>query len=221
MPPNVMICIKMRKWSRNERIGAAALIVAVITLVGSFVVPEVRRDLSLGKAPIDQPPPPVSAEPTNPKVLEEPIVAQTAKDASELRQQNRVERLKDTESGKTISEIPPGSFGFAMGIEFVVRPVGEIELDPVGLRDEFEVQKLADRTTLLVGYVGPETLENLREGLVSGRSLTLYADAWKEASNLVAVPAGRLKFIRTRLVEIQEENGKRLSFTNALDCQAH
>jgi len=78
---------------------------------------------------------------------------------------------------------------------------------------KFEVHKLADGSAMIVGYVGPETRDRLLEGLKTGETLTLYSRSCEAATNLVAVPAGKLKFKRDRSVTIAK---KRLS---ALDCE--
>lgn len=157
------------------------------------------------------------------------LTAETAKDSEALREQNHVTRLDDAESGKTFAEIPVGPFGFISGSTLTEldpagpyhRLLGQLAVDADGYLREFEIQKLGDGSGLVVGYVGSETLERLREGLLPNSDLTLYSYRWKDAPNVVALPITRLKCTRSRDLDVENlpgnQHGKFIGI-EALDC---
>jgi hypothetical protein len=219
---DAIIPTKMSTWTRGEKITAWSVVVAVLTLIAAaLVVPEFRRIIGLEK-PIgtgqtrSQPEPTTRASEPKAHAPDKPVVAESAKDVRELRQQNRVTRIEQVESGKTLEEIPVNSYGFANGLDFIFRRafIELRQLRASRLIRDFEVHKLADGSALIVGYVGKETLTRLREGLRQGESVTLYSDSWKEASNLVAIPLTRLLCTRSRVIDIEKGT------VGALDCQA-
>jgi len=146
-----------------------------------------------------------------------PLVAQVAKDAHALRQLNHVTRIADTESEKSLPEIPANSYGFTIGSW-----VADLGLDKLPILSKggfFEIQKLADGTAMIVGYVGQESLDRLREGLAEGSTLIVYSDPWKDAPNIVAIPLDRLKCARSRTL-YPENTQHKITEIEALDCDA-
>jgi hypothetical protein len=141
-----------------------------------------------------------------------PGVALVAADTNQLRQRHGVAGLQETQSEKKFAEIPPNSFCFMYGHAFT-HDYKRMSVYVYGDSMKFEVHKLADGTAMVVGYVGPETRDRLLEGLKKGETLTIYSLSSEEARNLVAVPAGKLKFNRDRTLTIAK---KQLS---ALDCE--
>jgi len=89
----------------------------------------------------------------------------------------------------------------------------KLEISAHGAEADFEIQKLGEQNGLVVAYVGPETLERLREGVPKGSDLTLYSNSWKDAPNVVGVPFNGLEFIRSRLIHPQR------MILQALDCK--
>jgi hypothetical protein len=139
------------------------------------------------------------------------IAAENVKD---LRERHGVERLRETQSGKTFAEIPPSSFCFMYGNALV----RGYERGAVAVSDDsnlrFEVHKLASGVARVVAYAGPETRDRLLEGLRKGETLTIYASSCEAAADVVVVPVDHLKFNRERTLTIAK---KQLS---ALDCEA-
>ena len=197
--------IKREPWSRGDKIATGALTIAILTLVTALVLPEARRFLgleSVQKGPnvsVSTAPSPIPGAPV------ELVVTKLAKDVHDLRIQNHVVRLADSESDKSFAEIPPDSYGFVSGAALVTSATKDVAIASKGFNYNFEIQKLDDGSALIVGYVGPETFEHLREGLPPGSKLTLYSYTWKDAPNIAAVPSGRLKYSRARIVVVGDE----------------
>lgn len=209
----------MRTWKRAEKLTAAGVAVAIVAIAVSLFVPEVRRSFGLGQefsnsATQNKQAPSISSIDTGPR-----ITGASAHDVDELRTRNKVVRMKDTESDKPLSEVPAGSFGFALPSELMLHSPEQVRVEPRGYADNFELHKLADGHIELLGYVGPETLDHLRFGLHSGEEVTFYSDAWKDAPNLVAVPISQFKCNRDRTVEL-ETSQKHPTLLDALDCKA-
>lgn len=209
-----------RKWTRGEIWTAVGAIAAIIAIFVAILFPEIRRFLHLEKPSVSQPD--IPAKPSlPPAVVRKQLQIITAKDIAELRQRNQVTLVHKTESGKTLSEIPPSSFGFALTtsiVEYGRDGRQEVDVNSFRLPNEFEVQKLVDSTVFLVAYVGPETLDRLREGLKQNESVALYANSWKEASNVAAIPLSQLRCIRER--ELLVDNNRPLNSVSVLDCQS-
>jgi hypothetical protein len=204
-----------KTWSRGDKIALGIFVATLLGVVALLFVPEVRRFIGLEKdhPVIDHPIPAPQIK------VEKRVVAQTASNISELRKQNQVTLIREAESDKTLSEIPAGAYGFAAGIDLTVHSLEDVRVGALQFPGDFEVEKLADSTALVVGYAGPETLDNVREGVASGQVITIYGVRWKEASNLVAIRAVQLKFTRVRHVDTQQ-SGKFYSVI-ALDCRAN
>lgn len=207
-----------KRWTRGEKIGMWSIVIAILSLIAAFTVPEVRRILKLDRTltqPAAQPPIP---SPIATEEAEHPLYAQVAKDFRELRQQNHVAGLEDSESGKTFVEVPANSYGFADALDFTKKLSHDVNMNSRGSTYNFEVQKLSDGTGLIIGYVGPETLEHLREGIHAKSALTIYSDSWKDAPNVIAVPISRLSCSRTRILVVASEKHKNTA-VSALDCE--
>jgi len=161
--------------------------------------------------------------PVGPPKIEGKVIGVSANSLEELRKRNNVIRMKETESGKPLTEIPPGSFGFADEIDLthsLKARLEEMRIEPRAAEDRFEVHKLLDGEIELLVYVGPETLEHLRSGLSRGEAVTFFSDKWADASSLVAVPIEGFQCSRVRFVPLdaQVQNDHRL--LSALDCKA-
>jgi hypothetical protein len=208
-------------WSRSDKIGAWSVAVTLLAIIVGLAIPEVRRFLGLER-PVTVQNPPLSAVPA--PATAEPaklLVAQVAKDIRELRQQNHVFRLADSESDKDFAEIPVNSYGFVGSPELVYRSSSDkYSVDANADALDFEIQKLADGSGLLLGYVGPETFELLREGMRAKSNFTLYSGAWKDAPNLVAIPISGLKYSRSRILRVEGGQRKPIRVA-ALDCAVH
>lgn len=204
-----------------EKWGIAGAIATVIgVVIGALTVPEVRRFFHLDKPSISQPTGTSTAPPPQTEPPRKPLQVITADNIFELRQKNQVTQLHKTESGKTLSEIPPGSFGFTMESSLITRDLGDpqdLEISSTGPTDEFEIHKLADSTALLVAFVGSETLDRLREDVKLKEPVSLYSDSWKEASTAVALPLTQVKCSRYRYFS-DGDKGKR-KLIAVLDCQ--
>lgn len=195
----------MRPWNRGEKLAATAVLVAVVGLPAAYlVVPEVRTILHLDRDV------PTAGSPA--------IFANTL---DEMRRRDRVERMKETESEKPISEIPVGSFGFADLVRLEHSYLEVIRLNPHAPEGRFELHKLGNGQIKLVAYVGPETVDRLRSGLSKGETVTLCSDSWTEASNLVAIPIESLDCPRSRTLSLDAPKSKYGRLITALDCRAN
>jgi hypothetical protein len=207
------------KWTRTDKWTAAGVVVAILAiLIGSFN-PEVRRFLHLDR-PLDSPSSDASNRSAPQAKIREPLQVVTAGDIAELRRLDQVVRIREAESGKTLSEIPPGSFGFTLDVAIVDRDTSlhsEINVNFSGLPNEFEIHRLHDGSALLVVYVGPETLDRLREGAQTDAKVSLYTSSWDEAPTVIAIPLNLISCARYRELTVQEAG--KYKYVSALDCQ--
>jgi hypothetical protein len=208
---------RRRPPSRSHEITWLVGIMVLAVGVGFFI--RESRGPSDQEHPVKVQSPSQSPPPQSPTA--EPnklLVAQTAKDFRELRQQNHVSRLADSESGKAFAEIPANSFGYVSSPELVyMSSTGGLSIGADGFVLDFEIQKLGDGGGLLVGFVGAETFQRLREGVPTRTDMTLYSAAWKDAPNLVAVPVNGLKYSRSRVLHVEGVQHKPVKVV-ALDC---
>jgi len=207
-------------WTRGDKIAGWVLIIGVLALIAAvLVVPEVRRFLRLERQPSAIPTPTTTTPATADKVF-----GVSAESVEELRKHNNVTRMKDAESGRMLSEIPAGSFGFADDIE-IRRSLRDSRIEKLALAprapdDRFELHKLLEGQIQLVGYVGPETLEHVRSGLSQEEAITFFSDTWTDAANIVAVPLARLSCSRGRTLSLDDpKNPKNRRLVTALDCK--
>lgn len=208
-------------WSRGEKIAGWTLAVCALALIAAcLVIPEVRRLIGLDRTP--------SVAVTKPTPVQPPPNAKVfgvfAKNVQELRKSNNVKPIKEVESGKMLSEIPAGSYGFAgeayIGGALQSSGINALELQPQAPLDWFELHKLSDGQIDLVGYVGPETLENVRLGLSQGEAITFYSDEWSDAANVVAVPLTKFVCSRARSILLDDpKKPKHRKILSALDCK--
>lgn len=208
------------KWSRDQKIGLGILIASVLAILISLMVPEVRQFVGLEKKPSVAVP--TSAPAPTPAITK--VFGVFAKNVEELRKTNKVTRMKEAESDKTLSEIPAGSFGFASGyfISDALKDsrINAVELQPHAPLNHFEIDKLSDGQLELVGYVGPETLENVRSGLSQGEAITFYSYSWPDAANVVAIPLTQFLCPRERSIPVDDPTDpKHLEILGALDCK--
>jgi hypothetical protein len=132
--------------------------------------------------------------------------------------------MQETESGESLSEVPAGSFGFTpsefLAYPFAYTPLEKVPIDAHGhYYGALETHKVADGHSEVLVFVGPETLERIRHGLHEGEKLTIYTDAWKEASNLVTIPIARIQCERNRT--LSPDKGDPTYHLCALDCQVN
>jgi len=208
-----------KRWSRADKLTAVGVVATILGLLIAVFFPEIRRFFHLDRPSVSQ-----SSSPSNLSAPEQPVRKPlqivTAKDGPELRQLNQVAPIREAESGKTLSEIPPGSFGFVQDEELVARELSlhpDIDVNSSELPNEFEIHKLRDGSALLAVYVGPETLDRLREGLQPNASISLYTTSWNEAPILVAVPLNQINCTRNR--ELSAEDGRKRKYVSVLDCR--
>lgn len=195
----------MRPWNRGEKLAATAVLLAVVGLPAAYlVVPEVRTILNL-----DRDVPPTAGTPIFANRLDE------------MRRRDSVDRMKETESEKPISEIPVGSFGFAHLIRLERSYLEVIRVNPHAPEGRFELHKLGDGQKKLIAYVGPETADRLRSGLSKGQAVTIYSDSWTEASNLLAIPLRSLDCPGSRTLSLDAPKSKYGRLITALDCHAN
>jgi hypothetical protein len=207
------------RWTRTDKWTAAGVFVTLLAIIIGSLNPEVRRFLHLDK-PLDSSSGDPSKRSTPQPTASEPLQAVTANDTSELRRLDEVVRIREAESGKTLSEIPPGSFGFVLGVELIEKALSshsDVNIDSSGLPNEFEIHKLRDGKAMLVVYVGPDTLDRLREGLRPEASISLYTSSWNEAPALVAIPLGQISCTRYRDLTVRAAG--KYEYVGVLDCQ--
>jgi len=202
-------------WNRGHRIAVWSLLFLIFGIILSLFVPEVRRFLHLEKpASIPSLSPSTSSLSSNRDLTK--LFANTAGSVQELRQQDHVTQLADSESEKTFTEIPTDTYGFAGGPDIHYDSLDSLLIESMNYDQLFEIHKLSDGTGLVVGYVGPETFEHLREGTAPGTALSLYSGSLEEAPNLIAVSIKRLKCGRSR--NVVAGNSIRGAVVEVLDC---
>jgi hypothetical protein len=206
-------------WTRGEKWTAVGVIATVVAIIVAVIIPEIRRSIHLDKPSLSQPSDTSNSEgPREP--VRKPLQIVTAKDLPGLRRLNQVVPLRVAESGKTLSEIPPSSFGFTLTSNIVDRDLSfhpEVIVNSSELPNEFEIHKLGDGSALLAVYVGPETLDRLQEGLQPNESVSLYTRSWKEAPTIIGIPLSQISCARSRDLSV-EESGKH-KYLSVLDCQ--
>src|SRR5229473_575278 len=82
--------------------------IAAMAILASFLVPEARRVFSLerrttGATPVTSP----VTNPVPPPKIEGKVIGVSTNSVEELRKRNNVIRMKETESGKPLTEVPP------------------------------------------------------------------------------------------------------------------
>jgi hypothetical protein len=209
----------IRVWAIKHWIAIATLTLGALSIIATVMVPELRRWSHLDPRAPEVHPPLVTTPPSERKTEPAPsppklLVAEFGGSIQELRKRHNVKPLPDVESGKNFIEIPVNSYSFADGFSLLHKQTPDYLKMP-GLNRDFEVHKLGDGTGVVLGYVGPESLIRLREGMPKDAELTLYSQRWREAPNLVAMPLSELRCDRDRLIYPTE----RLA-TDALDCKA-
>lgn len=117
---------------------------------------------------------------------------QTSPDGiSGLRRLHSVRALQDTENGKTLSQIPAGTFGY-------IEPLSPEHLPQARVRNTpaigpVEVHKLNNGTLMLVGFARDSETRSLSQG---GRSrLTLFRAASTQARTAIAIPTAWIRSV--------------------------
>ena len=164
--------------------------------------------------------PKLQAVPPSTTVTDGKVTGMTAASVEELRKRNGVVGIEDAKSGKMLAELPAGVGGFTNDYDIVFSDSPDkIKLSPHGYLHNFELQKLPDGTMLVVAFVGQETREHVRSGLSLDDKLTLYSNSWKEAQNVVALPATEIKCERARWLDVERPQGSKRGNIAALDCK--
>jgi hypothetical protein len=186
-----------RNWTIEAKIGlwslVALIIIGIATLIATVASPEVRTWLHLSKPESsgtgsEKSTAVPSSESTTSAASPAKVKGATAAGIEQLREHNRVERIRETQFKKTVSSIPAGSFGFAVVTSLIHQGHQEMPVTPHGSNYEFEVHKLQDGQLELVAYVQPATVGRVIAGLNESEKVTVYSRPWKEAPNVVALP---------------------------------
>lgn len=129
------------------------------------------------------------------------VFIETAGSEAELRRQlrakNGVTELSASTPGIRFSVAPTGSFGFIapqfLGMALVTQsPDLALERTPPAA-NAFEIQKLADGSGMLVGFVGPDLKPQLTPSQrPKNVRLALYSNPSDKAPHIVAVPLVKL-----------------------------
>ena len=103
----------------------------------------------------------------------------------QLRSANNLRPLNPKEEGFGVDKLPGGVFGFSYA------PATETPLFARRSYHSFEVHKLADGSSYVVGYVSKSDAEQLESG-ADEVDVTVYPDAFQEATTMVRVPFERI-----------------------------
>ena len=140
-----------------------------------------------------------------------PILAtnlgQSADEArSELRRKSGLRLLEPTESQLSLSEVPGGVYGF---VSSSVIKYGDPFLYRFGSkRRSFEIHKVIDGSTYIVGFVATEVANQLKlKERPKNFKVTIYADKWAAGQEIVAIPLSALTDrVRDREIDIDKDN---------------
>ena len=110
-------------------------------------------------------------------------MAETAIDNEQLRAPRGLRALAITEEGFAADRLPDGVYGFTYS------PAEAVPLFTKKTWHSFEVQKLADGTLHLVGFVTVREAEMVRNSAPG--EITLFPDRWENSTELVSVPLAR------------------------------
>jgi hypothetical protein len=198
------------------------LVLSALGIAAGIYLPEIRSALRLerppevAKRPPIQPAPSPSPTPALAPVVVPRITARTAHDLAGLRRLNKVARLPTVDSGKSLDEIPGSSFCFTDGFSILEgHEPSKMEVLSNAPLSYFEIDKLADSSAWIIGYVGPETRDHLVEGVEQGKDVvfTVYSDNWEHATNVIAFPLEHIKGLRQRLTPLTKSTLEALDFT--------
>lgn len=95
--------------------------------------------------------------------------------------------LTAAESGLTVQQIPPGTFGFAPSFLFRYKEF-EVDRVPIG-RLSFELHKPATSAVYAVVFVNADTERRLQLDSSLKEPATIYSDLWKDAPYAVRINA--------------------------------
>jgi hypothetical protein len=215
LPQSRWNSLRISNWTRDQKIGIGILAFTALGVIVTLVVPELRKWAGLEKPGPEAHliSPAGEIMPSSTASLHKPLVAETGKSVLDLRQRHNVNLLPQAESGKSFSEIPGHSYSFLGGVE-VLRGRPPNSLTTFRFPRDFEVHKLGDGIAMILGYVGPESLVRLQEGMTQGADITLYSGSWNDAPNIVAIPLGELNCDRIRTIDVTDRNA-----VDALDCK--
>jgi hypothetical protein len=146
------------------------------------------------------------------------VVGVFAASIEELRARNHVTLIRASESEKTLAEIPTGSYGFVFAPYLAHSAPDALRMYTHNDPAYFEVQKLGGNQTEFAGYVGSDTQERLRKGIVKGEKLTLYSSSWQKAPNLAAISLRSVKCARSWDIAVRRKGGTIILF--GVDCKA-
>lgn len=110
---------------------------------------------------------------------------------SGLRRLHSVRALQDSENGKTLSQIPAGTFGYIEPLTPEHLPQARVRNTPA--LGPVEVHKLTDGSLMLVGFARDSEVRSLSQG---GRSrLTLFRAASTQAKAAIAIPTAWIRSV--------------------------
>jgi hypothetical protein len=135
-----------------------------------------------------------------------------------MRARNSVTELLPQQSDLDLRDAPRGSFGFA-DPRSLLRDQRSPRLQRRAYRhsDSFELHKLSDGTTWVIGFTSEESAARLaQESGNSGLRFVLYDSAWPHADRCVAVSTGRVSLLDSRSIQLDSGAGPR-----AIDLQLH
>jgi hypothetical protein len=196
-----------QSWNRSHTLALVSILIAIAGIVVALLNPEIRQRLSLGATPTtERLLPSTDASPVpaaTPEPEPTPIVVLMPKDITEFRNINHVELIPETERGASVGRIPKGSYAYILAASLVSKnriirnPRGgahrvPIRVDRYKTTDNFEIHKLGDDNTLLIGYVGLETYERARQGLEPGLPISIYTTPQPIAPSLIALELSSL-----------------------------
>ncbi len=207
--------LRVSNWTRDQKIGVGILAFTALGVIVTLVVPELRKWTGLDHPAAGTHPssPPVEMKPGPTPSPIGPLVAEAGKTILDLRQRHNVSPLPQAESGKSFGEIPAHSYSFVDGLEVVLNRTPHY-VEASRFSRDFEVHKLGDSTAMILGFVGPESLVRLQEGVPQGADVALYSGSWNDAPNIVAIPLNEIKCDRSRIIDVTD----RLA-VGVLDCK--
>ncbi|MFH0764249.1 MAG: hypothetical protein V1927_04535 [Candidatus Omnitrophota bacterium] len=118
-------------------------------------------------------------------------------------------KLKPLETGKDVSELPSGIYGFsvARAIVYGARYPGDkyLTLSNKKYGSFFEIQKVKNEC-FVIGYIGDEAYANIgKVKTANSVELTLSPSPWGSIKNVVSIPLKAILKIEDRVIDIDED----------------
>jgi hypothetical protein len=145
-----------------------------------------------------------------------PAVLLQADLQSPLRTQHGLRLIEPEESGFLAEEAPRGVYGFVDPPPEPLLPPAKSEPRPMMMPrlyraqlfgHRFEFHKRNNGSLHLVGFVGPDAATQLKLARRTRNvRFILYNEPWSKASEIVALPFSRLRFVDSRSIEFDRAN---------------